>query len=82
MDAIDHKVVKKIIVESAQNKFDDARTKYVTSRIHSTVMICMSLQGGAHALHQTVSIGSERCIVAAEGYARHDSNVKCLGNRH
>ena len=25
MDAIDHSVVKKIMIESAQNKFDDAR---------------------------------------------------------
>ena len=45
MDAIDHSVAKKIIVKSAQNKFDDARIAHqirdVTDTQHS-VMICMS----------------------------------------
>ena len=45
MDAIDHSVVKKIIIESAQNKFDDAR---IAHQIRDVTDTCISLGNVMH----------------------------------
>ena len=78
MDAIDNSVVKKIIIESAQNKFDDARIAHQIRHGYLALgnEMHVSAVRRACAASDSFNWAANAGIVAAEGYALHGSNVK------